>query len=283
MAASNPEAKEKGIVQTEENIMGNMFFTLMAGHETVGNSLSFLFMLLAIYPEHQQRVHDELDEVLGDCSPEEADLQLHFNKLHEGFVGAVIKETLRLYNPAQFNLRTTVAPLPVVDSKGKRCVIPPNTTCVQDFAAAFRNPNTWARKEGVPASRRLELHDSPALDWDPARWLEGSDGSDLEHQTSDGEALIYFPFGQGGRACLGKSFALIEMVAAIMTLLKNHNLELSVQDSTVSECGGDKQLAWEKTRDIRILMLIDAIEPNISIQMLKELPLRCTKRSSAPN
>ncbi|KAH6603406.1 Cytochrome P450 2J3 [Trichoderma cornu-damae] len=279
VAASIPEANQRGLAQSQENIMGNMFFTLMAGHETVGSSLSFILMLLAIHPEHQQRMQEELDEVLGDCPIEDADMQLHFNRLLDGFTGAVIKETLRAYNPAQFSLRRTVAPLPVVDSKGQHHVIPANTTCVSSFAAAFRNPNTWPRNPNVGPARRAQMHDSPALDWDPTRWLKEPGRPDLERETSDGDALIYVPFGQGGRVCLGKSFAQIEMVAAIMTLLKNHKLELVVEESLVSEYGGNRQRAWEVTRDKRLIMLVDNIEPNIAIQVLKEVPIKCTPRT----
>ena len=62
------------------------------------------------------------------------------------------------------------------------------------------------------------------------------------------------------------------------TLFKDYSLELIVNEKTLRECGGDENLAWERTRDAGIKMMYDDIEANISIGLMKELPVRVVKR-----
>lgn len=39
--------------------VADMWIFLLAGHETTAHTLAFLLTLLALYPEHQQVLHDE--------------------------------------------------------------------------------------------------------------------------------------------------------------------------------------------------------------------------------
>jgi cytochrome P450 len=82
----------------EGSVLGNIFFTLMAGHETTGNSLAFAVILLAIYPEHQDQIQKELDRILGDRPTQEWTSDFDYQALNNGYLGAVLKEVLRTYN-----------------------------------------------------------------------------------------------------------------------------------------------------------------------------------------
>ena len=62
------------------------------------------------------------------------------------------------------------------------------------------------------------------------------------------------------------------------TLFKDYSLELTVDEKMFRECGGDNNLAWERMRDIGIKVMYDDIEANISIGLMKELPMRVIKR-----
>ena len=68
------------------------------------------------------------------------------------------------------------------------------------------------------------------------------------------------------------------MVAVLSTLLKDYSIELVVPEDILRECKGDKQVAWEQTRDQAIRKLQDDVEANLTLAMLKELPVRLTKR-----
>ena len=71
---TSDEAKAEGIHAmaqlTDEEIRGNIFIFNVAGHDTTANTLAYAFALLAIHPEVQTWVDEEIDEVLqGDGTP----------------------------------------------------------------------------------------------------------------------------------------------------------------------------------------------------------------------
>ena len=250
---------------------------LLAGHETTGNTLAFALNLLAVYPEYQRKIQDDIDRQQKENPHEEWSVERDYQTFQRGWLGAVLKEVTRLYCVVQFIPRMIVAPMNVVDSKGETHAVPEKTLCLLNFSAAFQNPGTWNRR-AVSAERRAELHDSPALDFDPSRWLESGDVI-AAAENKDGIVPLLYPFGQGPHSCPGRLFAQVEMTAALATILRDYSLELAVDEQTTRSCGGDEEMAWKKTRDQALRTLIDGVESNVSIQLLKELPIRIVKRS----
>lgn len=57
---------------SDDEIRGNLFLLMFAGHETTANTLVYITYLLAIHPEWQTWVAEELDQVLSGVSPDEA-------------------------------------------------------------------------------------------------------------------------------------------------------------------------------------------------------------------
>ncbi|PVH97406.1 cytochrome P450 [Periconia macrospinosa] len=265
MDPTDPESKPL----SKESVLGNIFFTMMAGHETVGNTLGFAILLLAIYPEIQTKVQQELDDVIGSRPKETWSLETDYTALQKGFLGAVINETLRLYHPVQFVPRTSIAETTLYDSAGKSHVVPPNTLFCVNYAAAFSNPATWT-KVSVTADRRAELQHSRAIDFDPQRWLKPAETSDVP---------IHWPFGQGGRICPGKPMAQVEMIGVLTTLLKEYSIELVIPDQVLKETQGDRGKAWDHARDNAVRQLQESVEANLTIAMLKDLPIRLQRRS----
>jgi cytochrome P450 len=55
---------------TDDEIRGNIFIFNVAGHDTTANTLAYAFALLAINPEIQRWVMEEIDQYFhGDNSP----------------------------------------------------------------------------------------------------------------------------------------------------------------------------------------------------------------------
>ena len=261
----------------QESVTGNIFFTLLAGHETTGATLGFLLLLLAIYPEYQRKVQIELDDQLGTRPKSEWTVEKDFQALQKGYIGAIQKETLKLYNPGSFFMRKTVESVTLTDSQGCSYRVPRDTLTLINNGAAARNPAVW-QKPYVSPERRAALSDSPALYFNPDRWLGVSDRP--EENQGEGRAPAWLSFGAGGRACPGKAFAQIEMTSIMATLFKDYSLELIVDDATLQKNKRDMKLAWEETRDKATKMLYDDIRANISIGLYKELPLRIVRRNS---
>jgi Cytochrome P450 len=80
---------------TEEEIVGNAYIYLLAGHETTAHSLAWTLALLAAYPEQQDKAYQEIME--GD--PSEETIIRDYPKFR--FLLACYYETLRLFPPVQ--------------------------------------------------------------------------------------------------------------------------------------------------------------------------------------
>lgn len=66
---------------TVDEIFGNIFVINFAGHDTTANTLAFTMLLLAVNPEVQDWVFDELQELTKDGEDAKMDYSLLFPKL----------------------------------------------------------------------------------------------------------------------------------------------------------------------------------------------------------
>ena len=157
---------------------------MLAGHETTANALSWMWYLLARWPEARERMLAEVDSVLGDRRPRADDLP----KLT--WTAACVQEAMRMYPPAWLIPRTA-AQDDVID--GHR--IPRGSSILIPIFAIHHDPRWWPEPEV----------------FDPSRFLPGS--------ARGRHRCAYLPFGGGRRICIGSSFALMEttLVAAIMS------------------------------------------------------------------
>jgi cytochrome P450 len=251
----------------ESSILGNIFFTQMAGHETAGNSMAFTILSLALYPEIQSKVQKELDEVLGDRPMTEWTVEKDFPLLSDGYMGAVQKEVMRIFNVAQFMPRKTMAPMTVHDLDGKEYRLPKDTFVYLSFAANLKNPKHYKQRGADQVAGAV-------IDFDPERWRDGSVPNHI------GDIPVYIPFGHGGRICPGRSFAQVEMTVFLAAWFKRYSVELVVDEEVLEACGGDKEKAWQETRKSAMKTIIEKTEVIVSIQLLKEVPLRIVERSN---
>lgn len=97
MAGMQPESAIKnGKVLDHETLTGNVFFFLLSGHGTAGNTLGFLMFLLAIRQDVQVDLQAHLDAELGSKPIDTWSVTGEFMRLYNGYTGAVLKEAMRL-------------------------------------------------------------------------------------------------------------------------------------------------------------------------------------------
>ncbi len=63
-------AQEDGAGMTDRQVRDEAVTLFLAGHETTSNALTWTWWLLVRHPEVEARLHAELDEVLGERSPD---------------------------------------------------------------------------------------------------------------------------------------------------------------------------------------------------------------------
>jgi cytochrome P450 len=159
---------------------------VIAGHETVAAALAWTLMLLAEHPDAQDRVRAELD-----AHPGPVPLVGHRERLP--WTRAVVDEALRLYPPAWAISRRSHRD----DVVGGRPV-PAGTLAIISPWLVHRRPDLWPDPEAFR----------------PERFVGGT--------TRNG----YLPFGQGPRLCIGREFALGEMVLVLAELLREHRVDV---------------------------------------------------------
>lgn len=182
---------DDGNAMTDQQLRDEVITLLLAGHETTALNLSWAWYLLAGNPEVEQRLHQELEQVLGARSPEPGDL----TKLP--YTERVVRETLRLYPPAWRILRTTKKPF-----AAGQFVLPAGANLVLSQWITQRDAR-WFPEPG-------RFH--------PDRWTEPFNAS-LPR-------FAYFPFGGGPRVCIGAGFALMEATLLLAAIAQRFRLRL---------------------------------------------------------
>ncbi|UOA26163.1 cytochrome P450 [Pseudosulfitobacter sp. DSM 107133] len=165
-------------------VRNDVMSLLIAGHETSGALLSWLFAALATEAAWLDAVQSELAQVLSGRPPSFEDLA----KLP--ILRATIDETLRLYPPAYtLFLRQATEPVELLDLSlrtGDLVQIIPYLT-----------------------QRDPRFFDAPDQ-FDPARFL----------QPPTWPQFAYLPFGAGPRVCIGQNFGLMEACLVAATVLQ---------------------------------------------------------------
>jgi cytochrome P450 len=183
--------EEGGGVMTDAQLRDEIITIFLAGYETVANALTWTWLLLAQNPEAAQRFYDELDDVLKGRLPTLEDLpQLRYTEM-------VFAESMRIYPPAWAMGRQSTAPLAL-------------------------GPYRFPAKTYFFFSQYVMQRD-PEYFPDPLRF-------DPERFTPEAKAVrprfAYFPFGGGGRQCIGESFAWMEGVLILATIAQKWRLTL---------------------------------------------------------
>jgi cytochrome P450 len=176
--------EQGGAGMTARQIRDQVLTIFVAGHETTALSLMWTWYLLALHPEHEARMHAELDSVLGGREPVWSDVA----KL--SVTRAIVQESMRLY--------------PAVHTLAFREAREDDTVCGMRIpGGSMVTIMPWI------IHRQRTFWKNPDC-FDPGRFSpEASAGRDR---------LAYLPFGFGPRTCIGAAFAMTEAVLIVATL-----------------------------------------------------------------
>eukprot|EP00667_Euglena_gracilis_P010926 EG_transcript_11134 len=184
MLKANTEAGlAKGHYLSDEEVVGDIFMFLLAGHETTAGALHWTLRLLAAHPDVQQRAAAEVDDVLGGRDGVTA---TDLDRLE--YVRDVFFEGLRLFPavggiPKWCPKPTTLGNVP----------IPAGATVMMDIKDLHRN---------------RKYYDDPTA-FRPERFSEKPPGP-----------FAFCPFSYGARSCIGLRFAQIEAVTVLARILQ---------------------------------------------------------------
>jgi cytochrome P450 len=181
---------EDGSRMSDQQLRDELTTIILAGHETTATALSWTWMLLSQHPDIEAKLITEL-QLLGDRLPTVADLpQLPYT--HQ-----IIQESMRLYPPVSTFVRSVV----------QDCEL-----------GGYRIPAQALVMFSPWVMQRSERYFTDPLDFRPERWANG-----FEKTLPKG---VYFPFGDGPRICIGKSFAMMEAVLILAAIASQFKLTL---------------------------------------------------------
>ncbi|KZT56714.1 cytochrome P450 [Calocera cornea HHB12733] len=218
------DAEIQGQKLDDDELASNVFVMLFAGHETSSKGISITLGLLACHPEEQEKLYQVIKDVVGNdrapvgCVVLKAiwteQLQMFEDYEALGSIRNAILEALRLY---------PIAPIL--------------------FREAFED--TTLLVPGLPEPLVVEkgtifIGDYMGAGWDPSRFPNPADY--LPSRFADADVLstdTYVSFGMGIHTCMGRRFALYEMVCYLALFLREWRVMPTLRE-------GETLAAWRK-------------------------------------
>jgi cytochrome P450 len=175
--------EQTGQGMSDAQVRDEVVTLLIAGTETIANTLSWSLHVLGQRPDVEARLHAEVDDVLagGEMTFE------HIGRL--AYTRRVITETLRLYPPAWLISRRAKEPVTL----GGRHL--PAGASIMFSPYSLQRDDRWY---------------ADAKAFDPDRWLP--------ERAKEIPRPAFIPFGAGNRQCIGEGFAWTEAIVTLATI-----------------------------------------------------------------
>jgi len=212
-AANEQESIEQGKGLTDEEVTGNLFLFLFAGHETTGNALAFSLGLLALYPQVQQEVYVQIKQVIGSRdSLDYADIE----KLK--LVLGVFLESLRMYPVSAQNVRIA------------------EQDSVLSVARNTPGASENEREDLFVPAKSYVFVSLPGIHYNPTYWPEPQEFRPSRFSGAYNKDA-FIPFSVGRRTCIGQKFSETEGTAALAAILARY--EVSVDAARFPDIPGE--------------------------------------------
>ncbi|XP_052603447.1 cytochrome P450 2D20-like isoform X2 [Peromyscus californicus insignis] len=187
-AKGNPESSFN-----DGNLRIVVFDLFTAGMVTTSTTLSWALLLMILHPDVQSRVHQEIDEVIGQGRrPEMAD------QARMPYTNAVIHEVQRFADIVPVNIPHMTSR----DIEVQGFLIPKGTTLIPNLSSVLKDETVWEKP----------------LQFYPEHFLDAQ-GRFVKHEA-------FMPFSAGRRACLGEPLARMELFLFFTCLLQRFSFSV---------------------------------------------------------
>jgi cytochrome P450 len=182
-----------GSGMSDVQVRDEILTIFLAGYETVANALTWTWYLLSQNPEAADRMYAEVADVLGTGDAARQATVADYPRLK--YTEMVFAESMRLYPPAWAMGRQSTKAVELGPYR-----IPPGAHFFFSQYVVQRSDEYW----DSPNEFRPERHTAEA--------------------KAGRQRFVYFPFGGGGRQCIGEGFAWMEGVFALATVAQRWKL-----------------------------------------------------------
>ncbi|XP_011869161.1 PREDICTED: cytochrome P450 9e2-like [Vollenhovia emeryi] len=184
---------------TLDDIVSQAFIFFFAGFDTSSTLMCFIAHELAVNPEIQDHLREEILQHLAEGNGE-----ISYEALSKmSYMDMVVSEALRKYPPVIVldRLCSKRYELPPAQPGYKSVILEPDTVLMFPAYALHRDPRYFPNPDK----------------FDPERFSEENKDNIVPY--------TYIPFGHGPRKCIGNRFALMETKIVIAHLLQKFNLK----------------------------------------------------------
>ncbi|XP_077269211.1 putative cytochrome P450 6a14 isoform X1 [Temnothorax americanus] len=179
---------------TDSLIVSQAFAFFAGGFETSSTAMANAFYELALNQKIQDRLRDEIDQEYIKLAG-----NLTYTNIKEmNYLDKVFKEVLRKYPPAFIYARKTMSSYTFNDTKVS---IPKGQIIWIPIYAMHRDSN---------------IYPEPDV-FDPERFNEEA--------VRSRHPMVYLPFGDGQRNCIGSRFAVYQTKLGLIKILRNYKVE----------------------------------------------------------
>ncbi|XP_050092168.1 probable cytochrome P450 9f2 [Anopheles aquasalis] len=190
---------EGKVVLTEPDMVAQCLIFFVAGFDTIATCMTFLMYELAIAPDLQDRLYEEVQDTEGALSGG----ALTYDALQRmRYLDMVVTETLRKWLPQ-----------PATDR-----------LCTKEYVVPAEGDHPAIT---IPKGANVSIP-TAGLHYDP-RYYPEPDRYDPERFNEENRQklhpAVYLPFGIGPRNCIGSRFALMEVKAIVYHLLQAFRFE----------------------------------------------------------
>lgn len=157
--------------------------------------MAHALLMLAMHPEMQEKVFQEVRSVGGDG-------ELSYEDVAElTYTEMVLKETLRLFPPAPLVARLIKEP-----TKVRNATLPPSTICMVPIYKLHRSRLIWGDDAGL---------------FDPERFSP--------ERSGDADKYYFMPFAAGARNCIAPRYAMISMKVFLYHLMSQYSFRTDMK------------------------------------------------------
>ena len=196
---------KNGVPCSDTFLRGLCLSFILAGKDTTSVALSWFFWLLLQHPHVEEKILEEIHNILKDRSNDvKPCVPVYFTReeLKEmRYLHACLSETMRLYSPVPFDRREAIE-----DD------ILPNGTAIKKGTAIIYFAYAMGRMESIWGRDCMEFT--------PERWLN-DEGAFVN------QSVYKYPALHGGpRMCIGRDFAYLQMKHIAASILYRYRLKL---------------------------------------------------------
>ena len=190
LAAEDAENPQKRLTDTEVRDQAMTLF--LAGHETTANALAWTWHLLTQNDAARVKMKAEVDAVLGPDRLPSLD-----DAARLPYTTAAFSESMRIFPPVWVVGRRALEDITIGEYE-----VPRRTIVIASQYIIHRDERFWP----------------DPLEFRPERWLD-------EQAQAMRPKFAYFPFGGGGRICIGDAFAWAEGVLMLAVMARRWRFE----------------------------------------------------------